>query len=244
MRFLFAWQHVDRAHRLTGADGLRAVVGALDGFELPADAWERAVLPARLDRYEPSMLDMLCLTGEVGWGRLSAPRGPTRQRSAPCAVALFLREHADAWQALRFARRRAARRDRGGAATEAAHARAARRCDRAARRFCAMLATPCALDDDALRRRDRRAGDGRGLVTSDGFAGLRAIVRALKQPPAAFDRRRGTCRPLVGDAARRVARRAREAAVERAGAGVAATATASSSGACSRARRTPRPGAS
>ena len=39
----------------------------LDGFELAAGAWERAVLPSRLDRYEPSMLDMLCLAGEVGW---------------------------------------------------------------------------------------------------------------------------------------------------------------------------------
>ena len=46
----------------------------LDGFELPAGAWERAVLPARMDRYEPSMLDMLCLSGEVGWARLSTPR--------------------------------------------------------------------------------------------------------------------------------------------------------------------------
>ena len=32
---------------------------ALDGFELAADAWERVVLPARVDGYEPSMLDML-----------------------------------------------------------------------------------------------------------------------------------------------------------------------------------------
>ena len=45
----------------------------LDGFELPAGAWERAVLPARMDRYDPSMLDMLCLSGEVGWARLTPP---------------------------------------------------------------------------------------------------------------------------------------------------------------------------
>ncbi len=70
-RFLFAWQHVDPAHQLEGHDGLRAVIGRLDGFELPAKAWERAVLPARLQRYEPSMLDLLCLTGEAGWTRLS-----------------------------------------------------------------------------------------------------------------------------------------------------------------------------
>src|SRR5260370_6489180 len=73
MRFLFAWQHVDRATQVAGVDGLRTVVGGLDGFALAASAWEPAVLPVRMDRYDPSMLDMLCLTGEVGWARLSVP---------------------------------------------------------------------------------------------------------------------------------------------------------------------------
>src|SRR5206468_5206089 len=67
MRFLFSWQHVDPSAKLTGVDGLRAIAGILDGYELAANAWEQAVLPARIDRYDPSMLDMLCLTGEVGW---------------------------------------------------------------------------------------------------------------------------------------------------------------------------------
>src|SRR5204863_6577159 len=84
MRFLFDWQHV--AGKLAGADGLRRVVEQLDGCEITAAAWERFVLPARIDRYEPSLLDTLCLSGEVGW----AQRG---------GVVLFLREHAGAWLA-------------------------------------------------------------------------------------------------------------------------------------------------
>src|SRR5437764_1182182 len=71
MRFLFVWQHVDPAARLAGVDGVRVVVEALDGYEIAADAWERAVLPARIDGYAASMLDMLSLTGEIGWARLS-----------------------------------------------------------------------------------------------------------------------------------------------------------------------------
>ena len=77
---------------------------ALDGYELAAGAWERAVLPARLDRYDPSMLDMICLAGEAGWARLSpahvqaSPR-PSLVPATP--IALFLREHASAWRALR-----------------------------------------------------------------------------------------------------------------------------------------------
>ena len=60
MRFLFAWQHVDPAARLTGLDGLRAVVAMLDGFELAAGAWERAVLPARMDAVRAARCSTCC----------------------------------------------------------------------------------------------------------------------------------------------------------------------------------------
>src|SRR3546814_1403877 len=98
MRFVFVGQHVDGPSRLSGVDGLRAIVAELDGFELPARAWERAVLPARVDRYAPSMLDILCLTGQVGWARLSAAPA---QLAGVTPIALFLREHAEAWLTLR-----------------------------------------------------------------------------------------------------------------------------------------------
>jgi ATP-dependent Lhr-like helicase len=84
-RFLFAWQHVAPSSRLTGVDGLRAVVQQLEGFEAAPKAWERSLLPARIDGYDPALLDTLCLTGEVGWARITT------------GVALFPREHAAAW---------------------------------------------------------------------------------------------------------------------------------------------------
>jgi ATP-dependent Lhr-like helicase len=71
MRFLFAWQHATPPTRLTGIDGLRAVLAQLDGFEIAERAWERYVLPLRVDRYEESQLDTLCLSGEVRWARLA-----------------------------------------------------------------------------------------------------------------------------------------------------------------------------
>ena len=72
MRFLFAWQHATPSTRLTGIDGLRAVLAQLDGFEIAERAWERYVLPLRIDRYEESQLDTLCLSGEIRWARLSS----------------------------------------------------------------------------------------------------------------------------------------------------------------------------
>jgi ATP-dependent Lhr-like helicase len=98
MRFLFTWQHVEPSSRLAGVEGLRAVLAQLDGLELPARAWERDVLSTRVEGYEPSMLDVLCLSGEIGWARLSS--GPTQVVGAT-PLALFRREHADEWSALR-----------------------------------------------------------------------------------------------------------------------------------------------
>jgi ATP-dependent helicase Lhr and Lhr-like helicase len=96
MRFLFDWQHAGTSARLSGPDGLREIIKTLDGFELPAAAWETTVLPARMDKYDPTWLDLLCLTGQVGWARLTRPDTPTRvARTTP--IALFLREHADIW---------------------------------------------------------------------------------------------------------------------------------------------------
>ena len=106
MRFLFAWQHVDPSTRLTGLDGVRAVVEQLDGFELAADAWDRHILPSRVKGYDPSMLDLLCYSGEAAWARLTKPPAvnptallpPRPIRATP--IALFRRDHVQVWRAL------------------------------------------------------------------------------------------------------------------------------------------------
>ncbi len=67
-RFLPAWQGVDR-YPATGAgiDRLREVLVPLQGLALPADAWERDILPRRTGAYSPSWMDQLCASGEVVW---------------------------------------------------------------------------------------------------------------------------------------------------------------------------------
>jgi len=71
-RFLFAWQHAAPSSRLTGIDGLRAVVAQLDGFEIAAGAWEKQILPLRVDQYAPALLDQLCFSGEIGWAKVNS----------------------------------------------------------------------------------------------------------------------------------------------------------------------------
>jgi ATP-dependent Lhr-like helicase len=71
MRFLCRWQHAAPAGRLHGVDGTLQVIRQLQGYEIPAAAWEAEILPRRVAGYKPDLLDRLCLSGEVVWGRLS-----------------------------------------------------------------------------------------------------------------------------------------------------------------------------
>jgi ATP-dependent Lhr-like helicase len=209
MRFLFDWQHVSEAERLSGIDGLRAAVSGLDGFEAAAGAWERMILPARVADYAGSMLDMLCLTGEVGWARLSPVTEPrvqgaglkpqderrehgagaesddvreaTRERrpgiirSSP--IALFLREHLGAW--------RVRRRAEGDEAPEAPAYRESALSDLARTLLDVIRQRGASFARELASRTSAAPGDIRdglaelvsaGLVTADGFTGLRVMV--------------------------------------------------------------------
>jgi ATP-dependent Lhr-like helicase len=100
MRFLVRWQHVAPGTQLHGADGLLQILQQLQGFELPAGCWESHILSKRVARYSPELLDRLCLSGEVMWGRLSphaAAGNAENRRTRPTRAAplsIFLREDA------------------------------------------------------------------------------------------------------------------------------------------------------
>jgi ATP-dependent Lhr-like helicase len=71
MRFLMQWQHVLTGSRQHGEFGLSQVIQQLAGFEAAASSWEPQLLRLRMAKYEPDLLDRLCLSGAVSWGRLS-----------------------------------------------------------------------------------------------------------------------------------------------------------------------------
>jgi len=97
LSFLTCWQHVDEEYRLEGPAGVREVVRQLAGFELPAGAWERKILAARVRGYRPTWLDELGLRGEVTWGRLWGD-GHSAIRSTP--LCLLPREELPQWRGL------------------------------------------------------------------------------------------------------------------------------------------------
>jgi ATP-dependent helicase Lhr and Lhr-like helicase len=110
MSWLLRWQHIAPGTQARGEHGTLEVIRQLQGFEIPASAWERFILARRIADYDPANLDQLCLAGAVGWGRLS-PHPATlettgtdengrenRRRVIPTRVApiaFFVREDAD-----------------------------------------------------------------------------------------------------------------------------------------------------
>jgi ATP-dependent Lhr-like helicase len=102
-RFLALWQRLDAEHQVEGPEGLRATIELLDGYELPAGAWEPEVLARRVKDYDPHWLDQICFTGRIGWGRLSPRQNQNGRPSTPIRsspVSIYLREHLSAWHGL------------------------------------------------------------------------------------------------------------------------------------------------
>jgi ATP-dependent Lhr-like helicase len=101
MRFLLDWQGLTRNPRPEGVEALAGVVEQLEGFEVPAVAWEADVLAARLHDYDGAWLDSLCLSGRALWARLDRPASATAGPVRATPIALLTRRNANLWQRLR-----------------------------------------------------------------------------------------------------------------------------------------------
>ena len=173
LRFLFDWQRVAEGARMEGPDALAAITGQLEGFEAAAGAWESEILPARLKDYDPVWLDDLCLSGRLAWARLRPRtlqpegngRGVTPVRSTP--ITLLARRNAALWALL-------------SPSPDAAEPSAtARRVLEVIRQEGASFFDEL-VDGSRLLRPQVEEALGElvalGLVTSDSFAGLRALL--------------------------------------------------------------------
>ncbi|HEY6878767.1 MAG TPA: helicase-related protein, partial [Polyangiales bacterium] len=163
MRFLVEHQHLAPAAQLRGAEGTFACIEQLSGFELAAGAWEEHVLPRRVRDFSPEFLDQLSFTGRVAWARacrVGKSEGPIR--STP--IALFVREQM------------AALRGQGGAPELSL----------SAQKVMAQLSSRGAsFVHDLVKHTGLSASEvegslgelaALGVASSDGFAGLRALL--------------------------------------------------------------------
>jgi ATP-dependent Lhr-like helicase len=223
MRFLATWSRIDPAQHAAGPEGLAGVVELLDGYEVPAAAWEADVLAPRLEDYDPLWLDGLCLSGRVSWARLSPPVGPRGRtfksgpiRSSP--VALFLREHTAAWLAL------------APSAENVELTTEARDTYETLLKRGALFFSELVRESGLLMTRVEAAlGElvAVGLVNADSFSGLRALlIPASKRRPIAGGRRSGRVAPFGIESAGRWAAFRPPADANGDGPGVGLTSTA------------------
>ena len=183
MRWLLRWQHISPGSQARAEHGTLQVLRQLQGFEIPASAWERQILARRISNYDPTLLDQLCLTGAVGWGRLTPhpamleDSSGSGRRVVPTSVApitFFVRDEAE-WMALpsvRSAHRDAEQEVRGLGSS--------------ARDVLAFLhSRGASFFADIVRGTDKLKSEietalwelvAAGLVTADGFDNLRALI--------------------------------------------------------------------
>ena len=178
MNWLLSWQHVAPGSQLLGDRGTLEAIRQMQGFEAPANSWEQQILRRRIADYEPKVLDHLCLTGSVGWGRLS-PHPATldsitdgRRRVIPTCVApitFFAREDSE-WM---IPRREASDAEPQGLSLDAA----------AVLRF--LRQRGASFFPDIVRGTGKLKSEvetalwelvAAGLLTADGFDNLRALI--------------------------------------------------------------------
>ena len=193
IRFLLRWQHVAPDTRREGSRGVLAVVEQLQGFELAAGAWEKAIFPARVTGYRREWLDEACLDGGIAWGRLCVrgdPEDLPKKAGAPSRatpVTLTIRD--DLPWLLRAARGDARPAEPGAGSTRDV-------LDALRERGALFPPDLGALTGRLPAEVEEALWDGvaRGLVTADGFRAVRSLFarRAAQAAPGRHRLRRGS----------------------------------------------------
>jgi ATP-dependent Lhr-like helicase len=198
LRFLFVWQRVAPKARMAGAKSLDTVLGQLEGLEAPAAAWEAEILPARISDYDPDWLDERCLAGHLTWMRLRSRSGAASdsKRASPLKtspIAILPRRYRGLWTSL-------SPQSEVSQASPRAHMVAELIRENGASFF------PDLLDDSGLLRSQLEEALAElvalGLVTSDSFGGLRALLVPSSERRTHHRRRRRSSSLDVEDAGR------------------------------------------
>ena len=184
MRFLLHWQGL--TERREGQEATAAVLEQLEGYAMAAGAWESDVLAARIDDYSANMLDSLCASGRFTWMRLAVAAARGEQKNAPVRhtpIVLIDRQNIVHW------RRLAPIPDVSTVTLSGAAQRL---------RDWMLEAGACFFMDlvqgTGMLRTQAETALGElvnwGMVTSDNFSGLRALITPQSRRPR-FAARRG-----------------------------------------------------
>ncbi len=186
MRFLFHWHGLDEPAE--GEAALERTLQQLEGIPLAAASWERDILPARIGDFTTAQLDQLCQSGRFVWLRLQAPAGGKDDKHRNPAVkstpiSFIRREHLADWRSYNAM----------AAAADIRLSGDARKVLDSLQQWGASFFQDL-QDDTRLLPVQLETALGElvawGLITADGFGGLRTLIT-----PQPVLRRRAKRRP-------------------------------------------------
>ncbi len=182
-----------------GLESLSVVLEQLEGFPIAAAAWEKDILPARINLYSGDMLENLSLTGRISWLRLLVPykasslkegdsesnKKLVKHKRAPISqspIAIVQRSNLDMWRSLFPAHN----------PEKIPLSAYAKKVITTLSQQGAMFFIELVQQSGILRTQAEDAlGElvNWGLVTADSFAGLRALVTPAAKRPRYAGRR-------------------------------------------------------
>jgi ATP-dependent Lhr-like helicase len=177
MRFLFEWQGLNEKRE--GLESLAIVLQQLEGYSAAAGSWENDILPARIDLYTQDMLETLCVTGRFSWLRLhtTASQSESKQKNSPIKltpISIVQRHHLLDWKVFC---KTASQQHLSSSGKKVIHLLNSKG---------ALFFTDI-VNQTGLLRTQVEAVLGElvswGMINSDGFSGLRALITPSNKLP-------------------------------------------------------------
>jgi len=183
----------------SGSEGqavLQRSLERLDGLAAPAGSWEADVFPSRINLYDPSWLDVMCVGGRAVWGRytppapLSAVRSAAKRHSAgpvkTTPITLAMRSNNELW--LKLAATQVANQQPGDIELSTCAERIAADLRQFGASFFADISQRTGLLHSQLEQGLAELVSS-GLLSSDSFTGLRALLTPDARKPGGNSRR-------------------------------------------------------
>ncbi len=175
-----AWHGMSEV-RPQGSEALLSAIDRLQGFPIPAAAWEQDILPTRIKGYLSTALDQLCSSGRIIWTRLfkqqineTSSNKANLLRNTP--IALIDRQDVHYWQAMQETIN-----------TDNEHLSSnAKNILEALQQHGASFFVDIVAHTKMLRTHCEEALAelaAVGLVTSDSYSGLRALITPTNKRP-------------------------------------------------------------
>lgn len=176
MMFLFQWQGLGN-DKPKGTEALAHCLRQLEGYSIPACAWESDILPSRLENFSPQQLDQLCLSGAFTWLRFPSKNNKNtgnKNTVKTTPISFIERTHQSLWQDLQ---------KNELADTNQLSSNAQQLLQQLQQQGASFFADLSSNSSLLNSQTETALGElvANGLINADSFAGLRSLISPLRK---------------------------------------------------------------